>query len=274
MYDRLLLPTDGSEPARRAQRHARMLAVQFDATIHVLTVTEDASTGKEALAGATDYLGSVEWESATRAGQPVREILRYADENACDMIVMGTHGRQGIRRAIAGSVAEGVLRRADVPVFTVQDDGESGDPTPYERILLPTDGSQQSEAALEPAVAIAAAFDATIHVVGVVDVNTVAAQSELANPNVISGQLRDQCEAATERVAERIEEAGIDGERVILEGAPSDAILDHSREADCDLIVMSTHGRTGLERALVGSTTERTVRRAEMPVVSVAASEE
>lgn len=271
MYDRILLATDGSEPARAAERHVELLAETLDATVHVITVSQDEEIAAEATTGVATRLGEHRVETVTRDGRPADTILGYADEADVDLIAVGTEGKTGLRRAVAGSVAERVVRLATVPVLSVR----SGDaPEAYERVLLPTDGSTDAERAADHAIALGEAFDAAIHVISVVDVNTVAAQSELANPNVITGDLREQCEQATKRVAERVHEAGLEGHTAVLEGTPSNAILEYTADHDCDLVTMATHGRTGLERVLIGSTTERTIRRASVPVVSVGPNEE
>lgn len=274
MIERILLPSDGSEPAVQAQYHARLLARAFDAAVDLLAVTSDASTGKEQFAGAAAHLDGVTWETVTRSGRPATEILAYADESSCDVIVMGTHGRTGLERAITGSVTERVLRRSAVPVFTVRPGEETTPPSNYDRLCVPVDGSERSARAVEPAIELATAFDAAIDVVSVVDVSTIAAQSEGLNPSVISGELTEQCESALEQAKRDIERADVPTDTTVLRGSPSNAILEHVAAAGCDAVVMATHGRTGLQRALVGSTTERTIRRADVPVVSVAAADE
>ena len=138
MYQRILLPTDGSEVADHAVDHAVALALQFDASLDVLHVTDvsalplDAHAeslvraieeeGREAVEEITERasrrgVGSV--TGAVREGSPHRAIIDYAEENDCDVVVMGTHGRTGLDRYLLGSVTERVTRLADVPVLVV-----------------------------------------------------------------------------------------------------------------------------------------------------------
>lgn len=138
MYDRILLPTDGSRGNSRAVDQAIGLAGETDAVLHALFVVEDIPSapemsdgqfqarleqiGEEALedirARADD--AGVEIETAIENGDPHRAILEYADEEAMDLVVMGTHGRSGLDRYLLGSVTERVVRASDVPVLTVR----------------------------------------------------------------------------------------------------------------------------------------------------------
>jgi len=143
LYDRILVPTDGSPEGRRAVAHAVDLAEVHNASVLGLYVINTASynglpmetawegvttllntDGQEALDDvtqvATDRGVPVETEMAE--GSPAREIIRTADRQDCDLIVMGTHGRGGLDRLLLGSVAEKVVRGAEIPVTTVRID--------------------------------------------------------------------------------------------------------------------------------------------------------
>jgi nucleotide-binding universal stress UspA family protein len=165
VYRRILYPTDGSEGAREAFRHALDLADRHDATLHVLNVVSDArwsmfdeeggavtSVDVEAIQESLEERGSnVVSETAEEAtdrdvdcvadvvtgGPPHRSILDYVEDNDIELVVMGTHGRQGFDRLLMGSVAEKVVRASPVPVLTVKmreeadtegsEDGEDGE---------------------------------------------------------------------------------------------------------------------------------------------------
>lgn len=145
LYDRILIPTDGSDGVERAVRHAVDLAHAHGATLHALYVVNTAGYGglpmdasfegidemlradaEEAVAlveaVADDY--DVPIETAIIEGSPSREIVRYAEREGMDLVVMGTHGRGGIDRLLLGSVAEKVVRGSNVPVLTVRVGGE------------------------------------------------------------------------------------------------------------------------------------------------------
>jgi len=145
MYDRILLPTDGSGLMGSVIEHAVGLAAHHDATLHVLYVANTASLsnlpadvgwenvtealrkeGENAIAAVetdADERG-VAVESEIREGTPAKEIVQYADNQGCDIVVMGTHGRSGVDRLLLGSVAEQVVRSSDVPVLTIRVSGE------------------------------------------------------------------------------------------------------------------------------------------------------
>jgi len=144
----------------------------------------------------------------------------------------------------------------------------------YDRILVPTDGSACAEHAVEHAIDLAEQYDAELHVLSVVDSRDVSHSAPAISPQQIEQTLRDRAESVVEDAADRAGAAGIETVTAVEPGIPDDVIVDYAADNDCDLIVMGTHGRTGLERYLLGSVTERTVRRSAVPVLTVRAPEE
>lgn len=147
MFDRVLIPTDGSDPVRPAVEMALDLAGAHDATLHVLYIVDQPTTVSgmgEGFSGLDDLLDALEKQgqqatkavveqaserdiettAAVRRGNPHDDILSYAEDNEIDVIVMGTHGRTGVKRALLGSVTEDVVRHSDIPVLTVHRDPE------------------------------------------------------------------------------------------------------------------------------------------------------
>jgi len=139
----------------------------------------------------------------------------------------------------------------------------------YDDVLLPVDGSQASHDAIEHAGAVADQFGAQVHVLAVIDLPTeaVGAGAGDATATVIE-TLHDEAEQRVAEVAGRLPD-GVATTEVVLEGYPAAAIREYAAEHDLDVIVMGTHGRTGVERYLLGSTAERVVRTAEPPVLTV-----
>lgn len=152
LYDRILVPTDGSPEGERAVEHALELATVHGASVHALYVINTASyagmpmetswegvddllrADAEAAVSGVEALASGRGVDVTTAivdGSPSREIIRYAEEEGCDIVVMGTHGRGGIDRLLLGSVAEKVVRGSEIPVLTVRvtDEGTTGETT-------------------------------------------------------------------------------------------------------------------------------------------------
>ena len=141
----------------------------------------------------------------------------------------------------------------------------------YDRILLPTDGSKGNSQAVKQAIDLAALSDAELHVLFVVEEMPYA-------PEMMDGQIEERLREigtdAIEDIRERADEAGITIETAIEDGTPHRAILEYVDDAGIDCIVMGTHGRSGLDRYLLGSVTERVVRSAEIPVLTVRVSDD
>lgn len=286
MYERILLATDGSDHTRRAAEYVRTLADRFDAEVHVLAVADVGSVSVAFDTGGIEQevVERLErqcerWaaetgefvdaaETAVNSGKPREEILDYAAEHDVDLLAMGTHGRTGIRRYVIGSVTEHVLRRAAAPVLTARADEETNGGE-VDRVLVPTDGSDAAEAAVDHAVAVAEACGAAVRVLSVIDTRALAAQSELAPSDVVIESLEERSEHAVNDVAERCEAVGLSVETAVARGPPSQAICEDAAESSADLVVMGTRGRSGLDRVLLGSVTERTVRHAPVPVMAV-----
>ncbi|MGQ3414216.1 universal stress protein [Natrinema sp. LN54] len=294
MYNAILVPTDGSEHAVRAAEHALAIARWFDAPVHLLTVVDVAAAGGLFNAGGVDeeFVARLEEDgaaaiermeaiategddirSAIRRGYPPEEILEYADEHGIELIAMGTHGRTGVNRYVAGSVTERVVRQSPVPVLTARATDREESVGNYDEILLPTDGSDAAAAAVEHGLAIAKRADARVHALNIVDVSNLAASPHVAAPSDLLDAFESEGEAATEAVATRARDADVDAVTAVREGLPATGLVEYADENDIELIAMGTHGRTGLERYLLGSTTERTVRHADVPVLTIGASD-
>ncbi|WP_424000975.1 universal stress protein [Haloarcula salina] len=283
MYDKILVPTDGSDVAAAAADAAVALAREFDAAIHAVHVLElgelppgvdDEYADEFAHRGerATEEIaekaaaGGVEATTAVidDPGKIHEAIVEAAEDAGADCIVMGTYGRTGLDRFVLGSVAEQTLRDAPVPVMTVHEDATVD--LPFEDVLVPTDGSECASAAADLAIALAAASDATLHVVNVVDLGVLWG-------DVDTGTVLEALEAAGQRaldsVIERAEAADVSTvEASVINGTPYRAIDAYAEENDADCIVMGTHGRTGLDRYLLGSVTERVIRLSDAPVLA------
>jgi nucleotide-binding universal stress UspA family protein len=293
MYQTLVVPTDGNEHAERAAEHALSIARVFDATVHLVNVVDLQSEAGLFSAGgvseefrerledeARETISDVEdlaepgddVRTAVVEGKPSEGILDYADENDADIVFMGTHGRTGLDRYVTGSVTERVVRQSDVPVFTVRATERSVVGDGYDRVLIPTDGSDCAAVAVDHGIGIAEKYDVTVHAVNVVDVRPVTGSDDLPPHTELLERLEESGEDATEAVAERAREVGLDASTAVLDGVPARGLREYAEENDIDLITMGTHGRSGFERYFIGSTTTKAVRAAEMPVLSVRSS--
>ena len=142
----------------------------------------------------------------------------------------------------------------------------------YHDVLFPTDGSAGASAALDHAIEHALTYDATLHVLYVVEETYPAVE---AGPSDVLDALRSEGEAALEDARDRAKDAGVESVRgSVTGGSPYRNILQYSDEHGVDLIVMGTHGRRGVDRYLLGSVTEKVVRTADCPVLTVRAKED
>jgi nucleotide-binding universal stress UspA family protein len=138
---------------------------------------------------------------------------------------------------------------------------------PYEKILVPTDGSPGAMKAVDEAIDLAEATGATVHALYVVDAGAVSAELDAS---VLMESFEELGRTAVADVRERASERGFESvQTTVRTGVPHEEIRAYAAAHDVDLIVMGTHGRTGLDRLLLGSVTERIVRTADVPVVTV-----
>jgi len=136
----------------------------------------------------------------------------------------------------------------------------------YSDILVPTDGSQGAKAALEHGIAVASKWDAILHTLYVVD-------ARLARSGPLLETLREEGRKAVRDVEVTGTKAGLTVVTEIVEGNPHEEILDYVTEHGIDMVIMGTHGRTGLDRVVMGSVAERMVRRSPVPVLTVRGEE-
>jgi len=137
----------------------------------------------------------------------------------------------------------------------------------YERILVPTDGSTATGNAIDHAIELARTHDATLHALYVVDVG--AYSSLEVGAEVVADGLESEGETAVDAVADRAADAGVDVETAVETGVVHRVIVEYVADNDIDLVVMGTHGRTGVGRFLLGSVAEKVVRTAAAPVLTV-----
>ena len=289
MYDRILFPTDGSDAAEAVLEYVLDVAEAGDATLYVLNVA-DTSTDSVTRIG-TDVVDALELEgeelveeTAKRArgrgievvtqveqGDPSATIVEYADLQDVDLIAMATHGRRGLDRMLLGSVTERVARKASPPVLTIRPDDDVAGEYPPESVLVPTDGSPVAAAAVDEAAALAAEYGARLHVLTIVDPAVLGYDVHSA---MATDVLEDRAESILDDAVERAEDTGAgDVVRTTEFGSPRRTIVRYAADESADLVVMGTHGRSGIDRFLMGSVTEGTVRTAPVPVLTVRSEE-
>jgi nucleotide-binding universal stress UspA family protein len=289
MYDRILVATDGSEAAAAAGDVAVTLAEAFGADLHAVFVEETERwpftfdeeqaaelrrEGEKAVSSVADRAAETGIEATTAVlggDDPVhRTVLAYADEHDVDCLVLGTRGRSGVGRLLIGSVTEQLLRDSTLPVVTVHE--ETTVEWPFEEILVPIDGSAAAHAALSEAIELAKETDATLHLIHVVDTSLITGD---VDGGLVLEALEEAGKQALDIASDRVAQSAVTTvESSVVSGPPSTAIYAYADERDIDAIVMGTHGRTGVERVLLGSVAEGVIRRSEVPVVTTKATQD
>jgi nucleotide-binding universal stress UspA family protein len=201
----------------------------------------------------------------SREGHAAEMILCFAQECGCDLIVMGTHGRHGLTRVLAGSIAETVLRHSRCPVLALrhQEKETPGRGVPIRVILHPTDFSPGSEASLQVARRLALDLGAQLILLHVTPTEIVV---EGTMAIVVDSRAdRESLEEFRERMEGPDLKCPVDTR--LVRGEPAPEILKVAGEVGADLIVMGTQGRTGLSRMLMGSVAEAVLRGARCPVL-------
>lgn len=287
MYDRILLPTDEDTAASPIVDHVLEIAACHEAKLHVLYVadtTHDSVTrigtevvdtletkGKEAVATVVERAEARDVETTTEIlqGGVSTSIADYAGENAIDLITMPTRGREGIEETLIGSTTERVIRRANVPVLTFPPDEARS--YPYADILIPTDGSDAANSALDFGVSRARASGAALHLLSVIEFDTFGVDlGSERYAETLESQATQIVDEATESATEEAVETVVGS--VEWNASVTNAIQEYADENKVDVVVMSTHGQTGLERYLLGSVTEKVIRTLTRPVLTVPAS--
>jgi nucleotide-binding universal stress UspA family protein len=302
MYTRVLVPLDGSALAEQVLPYVRLLAGPLQAPVHLLRVIErplpeigaqlnprlhqqrskaserrQAQEYLEALAGPMREAG-VGVATAVRVGTPALEIVNEAAKEPDTLVAMSTHGRSGIGRWLIGSVTNKVLRASANPVLVIRP-RESGVPTEakLEDIIVPLDGSALAEQGLPHVVHLSKALKLAVTLLRVPTQPLLYSSHDMQVPIGAYEQLRQEAleEAADylRQVAQALRQQGVATfkERVV-QGHPAAAIVDFPVHAPNCLFAMTTHGRSGVGRWLLGSVTDRVVQHSGQPVLVIRAA--
>ena len=300
MFDHIVVPLDGSELSETSLSYVAPLARKLGSRVVLLSAENDpyvdmfgggsnaplyaTSEGQSVPAPSLDYLNDVcdrlasqgvRCEACVAAGAPAGAILRYIEEHGPDLVAMSTHGRSGVRRFVVGSITSTVLPRAGTAVLIVHPrEGESVPPTSFENIVIPLDMSERSEDALPPAASLAAALGLNPTLVTCIPSTSqmyIGSVPELyPYPDDLIQQAQESSDSYLRAAAESIRrEHGIEINREVLEGSPASVIVAYAQSKPNSLIAMSTQGRTGLGRWVLGSVTDSVIRTGNTPVLVI-----
>ncbi len=292
----ILFPTDFSRCADQALTHAVYLAEKYQAALHLLHVVtlykDQPDVLSNELAETEDLIRKLEEKAEIqlntvanahgnddmeiivkqkRAISAAPAILEYSSKNGIDLIVMGTHGRRGIEHLLLGSASEEVVRLAECPVFTIRESEEIKPIKLFEHILVPIDFSDHSKKALIYAKEIAESYNASIQILHVIE-DTIHPAFSLSGKSSIFDLVPGIETDCRRRIEKLIEETGVSKEKtgiIVKGGQAANDIIKFANENLSDLVVIATHGLTGIKHLLLGSVTEKVVRMASCPVFTV-----
>ncbi len=294
----VLLPTDFSACADHALSHAVEIADRFDAHLHFLHVVNELDPDWYGITDVQEKAGKLRSQIQSEAQErldalvPDTEldttvslqlsfdvadtIYEYVDERNIDLVVMGTHGRQGLDRLMLGNVANKIVRHVPCPVLTVREGvpwEDAEEDVAFKNILAPIDFSEHSRAALRASKEVASRYESHLHLLFVAEKRTVPTFSDAGIPGVsvieMDPEIVKNAETALEQLNDRVGGPTVESEYHVREGSVSSDIVDFSETNGIDLIVMATRGLTGVDRFLLGSNTERIVRVAPCPVLTL-----
>jgi len=288
MFENILIPLDGTPLAEQALGPALSLAREAKGRVRLATVLRPSRTEvSDLVPGMSDateeggYLertaakvrsaGVAEVSTAQLTGSDIAEALEtHRQDVGADVIVMCTHGRGAVQRAWLGSVADRLVRTSDAPVLlvraSIEEDGPAPDvaaDTPFRRVLVALDGSHFSRQALTQASRLAGDAGMTFVLARVIEDSVAREGDGLQKARALAEaklKLEVQSFAAPEHTVESV-----------VEFAPSVAqgILDLARKHAADVIVIATHGLSGVKRLVLGSVADKVVRGADRPVLVV-----
>jgi nucleotide-binding universal stress UspA family protein len=272
---RILVPLDGSALAEAILPVVERLARDHEAEVILLEVLEGRPTREaeleaerraggylERMVGALRGRGLGRVRASVWYGEADQAVANAATRERVELIAMSTHGRSGLDRLRFGSVAEGVVRRAPVPVLLVRGVAV-WDRGGINRILVPLDRSEASEAVLPLVSCLAGPFDLGVELLHVVEPTLPLAGEEAGEKSVHETEV----EAYLAKVAALLEARGLRVGATVRTGFPAEIIPTVTAETRSGLVAMSTHGRSGLDRLLMGSVAERVLRSVTVPVI-------
>jgi nucleotide-binding universal stress UspA family protein len=279
---KIMVPVDFSEPSKKAVNYGLSLALEFEARLVLAHIaphnTLACETAKERLLELipSDYRERLDFEIIVKSGEVRQELLGVVDEKEIDLVVMGSRGRSYFERLLLGSVTERMLRKLHVPILTVSHlDPEKQIHKPgsvlLHRILYATDLAEGSEPGLEFSMRLARGLGAqltVIHVIQPIDAAFHGVETAAYLPDY-TAEIRAQAAERLNRLVALVSDGGVPVTSVLADGVPYETINRLAEKNNSDLVVINLQGKGPIERALLGTTAERVIRTATVPVLSL-----
>jgi nucleotide-binding universal stress UspA family protein len=293
MMRRIMVPLDGSTFAEAALSTAFRLARQHGSTVHLVRVHEpptpvagpegplmyDPAVDQELERKGQQYLSvMLGWTNGDDRVQAVTAYLHgpvmdclstYVRDEAIDLVVMTTHARGGVRRALLGSVADGLVRQSPAPVLLIHPNAAAplpAAPQEFRRVLLPVDGEPAGDRMIEYAVAVTGAPGVEYTLLRVVTTGGGTVRAALPHRGEDPGS-RVQRATVQSTLGAKAEALAARGfmvrPQVVVDDDAAEGVLRYARENAFDLVAMATRSRGGLERLLLGSVADQVLRKAD-----------
>ncbi|RJR16998.1 MAG: universal stress protein [Nitrospiraceae bacterium] len=279
-YNKILVAVDGSEASKSALTESFKLAFDGKKWLTVVAINPpyqgDLSLvgigntgsvlqgpGEKILAEVREIAEANQASIKTRLeeGEPYLKIIEVAEEERCELVVLGRRGKSHLERALMGSVTARVIGHYQGKIIVVPRGSSLG----WKNILVAADGSKDSEDAIEEAINYARSYDGSLSVVNAVSVTD---EFEALAPGLLDKMI-EKAKTYLEALRKKITDAGVKAEIFVRQGEPYKVITDLALQLNADTIVMGTHGRTGITRIFMGSVTARVIGHARCPVLVV-----
>ena len=285
MFERILVPLDGSENAEMVFPYCADLASKFASTVILVSVSESATLDidhlyhtylKHARKKMRQHLKAwmaqetVTLESEVLSGDPAREILRIAEDKDAGLILLASHGSSAEGPWLLGHIAAKVLRATERPVMLIRERATQAALEQREllrRILVPLDGSKIGEAALCYAVVLARKAAAEITLIEVFEPVSTVGATGISHSGREDESVRKSLLSYLDHVAEPIKNEGLKVSTSVLFGNAASNIMEYAEKNGIDLIAVSTHGRSGFGRWVFGSVTDKILHTGNVAVL-------
>jgi len=281
-FQKILVPLDGSSLAERSLPYAKAIAAKKSGEIVIVTVaTSEMRLDRPVNAYLEIKAKELQSEGAKAStaviyGDAADQIVDFADKNKIDLIIQSAHGYSGTKRWAMGNVARKVLHATSIPVLMVKTKAAEVSEAEFRKILLSLDGSAFSEAAMPYVEELVKGSAAEVVLVMVGEpvrfmVPSVEALETtwVSQRNVLERGIQQQVSGYLANVKANFEGNGIKTRAKALWGRPAEEIIKVAESESVDLIVMTTHGRSGISRWVHGSVTSRVVEESSVPVLAV-----
>jgi nucleotide-binding universal stress UspA family protein len=279
---KILVPVDFSEPSKKAVNYGLSLALEFDSRLILAHIAKyDPVAFEQSKADLLELIPPdcrevLNFELIVKSGDVRSEIIGIIEDREVDLVVMGTHGRPYFERLLLGSVTDRVLRKVHVPIMTVshldpEKEIHKPGPVPLQRILYATDLSDGSEQGFEFSIRLARGLDASVlvaHVIQPADALLHGFETAAFLPNY-ADEVRAQAEEKLARMVGLVSDGRVPVTTIVADGVPYETLNTLAAEHKADLVILNVRNKGLLERAVIGTTAERVIRTATVPVLSL-----